>query len=219
MQSYNVAAGGKHSVCGVRRPAGLPFPAVTTGSLLLYPADPGGEPPDAPAVARTLAMLGLTGDLLAAPATYRAGPAFLRHVTFLGCAPHLVLEPPADGGAAFSHVAIAGPFAAPRLVVGTNTAAPRCPACRARLEGWRAALADWVDAPLAARARCPGCGAAQRPADLDWRDSAAVGRLFVEVRNVFPGEAVPGDELLAALHGLGGGAWRYAWVSGLPASG
>lgn len=191
---------------------------MSTGSLLLHPADPGAEPPDAPAVARTLAVLGLVGDPLGPPATFRAGPDFLRHITFLGCAPHLVLEPPADGGDAFSHVAIAGPFAGPRLVVGTNTGAPRCPACRARFDDWRAALGAWLAAPLSASARCDGCGAVHRPADLDWRQGAATARLFVEVRNVFPGEAVPGEELLQALGRLGAGPWRHAWVSGLPAT-
>ena len=186
---------------------------MTTGSLLLYPADPAREPPPAAAIARTLAALGLTGAPLAAPAAFRAGPEFLRHVTFLGCAPHLVLDPPADGSTAFSHVVVVGPLSAPRLVLGANAAAPRCPACRARLDGWRAAAAGWVDDPMAVSARCAACGAVHRPADLDWRESAAVGRLFVEVRNVFPGEAVPGEQLLGALGGLGAGAWRYAWVS------
>jgi hypothetical protein len=185
---------------------------MSTGSLLLYPAEVAAEPPTAGVVAGTLAALGLTGDPLAAPAAFRAGPAFLRHVTFLGCAPHLVLEPPADGSSAFSHVVIVGPLRAPRLVLGANAVAPRCPACRARLDDWRAAVAGWVDDPLALRARCAACGTVHRPANLDWRDSAAIGRLFVAVRNVFPGEAVPGEELLGALGRLGAGAWRYAWV-------
>lgn len=189
---------------------------MTTGSLLLFPANPAAEPPAAGAVAQTLAALGLVGAPLGPDAVFRAGPAFLRHVTFLGCAPHLVLDPPADGGTGFSHVAILGPFPAARLVLGANAAAPRCPACRARLDGWRAALADWVADPLATRARCGGCGAVHRAADLDWRETAATGRLFVAVRNVFPGEAVPGEELLGALERLGAGSWRYAWVSGAP---
>jgi hypothetical protein len=192
---------------------------MSTGSLLLHPADPDAEPPDGATVVTALTALGLVGDPLGPPAAFRAGPEFLRHVTFLGCAPHLVLEPPAGGGTAFSHVVIAGPFAEARLRVGANAAAPRCPACRARLDGWRADVARWIASPLEVAARCAACGAVHRPADLDWRESAAVGRLFVEVRNVFPGEAVPGEELLGALARLGAGPWRYAWVSEAPASG
>lgn len=190
---------------------------MTTGSLLLQPADPTADPPDVSAVVGALAALGLIGEPLGSPATYRVGPEFLRHVTFLGCAPHLVLEPPPDGGTAFSHVAIAGPFPVPRLVLASNTGAPRCPACRARFGDWRAAIADWVAAPVQRCARCHGCGAVHRPVDLDWRETAAAGRLFVEVRNVFPGEAVPGEELLRALGRLGAGPWRHAWVGGPPA--
>lgn len=192
---------------------------MSTGSLLLHPVDPDAEPPDAATVVTALTALGLVGDPLGPPAAFRAGPEFLRHVTFLGCAPHLVLEPPAGGGTAFSHVVIAGPFAEARLRVGANAATPRCPACRARLDGWRADVARWIASPLEVAARCAACGAVHRPADLDWRESAAVGRLFVEVRNVFPGEAVPGEELLGALARLGAGPWRYAWVSEAPASG
>jgi hypothetical protein len=191
---------------------------MTTGSLLLYPADPAAEPPAAAAVAEALAALGLVGDPLGSAGAFRVGPEFLRHVTFLGCAPHLVLDPPPDGGTGFSHLVIAGPFATPRLVLGANAATPRCPGCRARFGDWRAAVAGWVEAPLAVSAHCAACGAAHRPADLDWRETAATGRLWVEVRNVFPGEAVPGDDLLRALGRLGAGSWRYAWVSGLPAT-
>jgi hypothetical protein len=191
---------------------------MTTGSLLLFPADPAAPPPATAAVTDTLARHGLIGERLAADGAYRVGPHFLQQVTFLGCAPHLLLEPPPDGGSGFSHVVLAGPFAEPRLLIGTNTAAPRCPDCRARFTDWRSALADWCAAPLAANATCAACGAAHAPAALDWRDSAATGRLFVEIRNVFPGEAVPGEALLTGLGRLGDGRpWRYAWVSGLAA--
>jgi hypothetical protein len=191
-----------------------------TGSLLLFPADPAAAPPAAAAVVDALATLGLIGEPLEADGAYRAGPGFLHHLTFLGCAPYLVLEPPADGGTGFSHVLVAGPFATPRLLVGSNTATPRCPACRARLAHWRETLPDWRAAPLAASVACPACKASVAPAALDWRESAAAGRLFVEIRNVFPGEAVPGEELLGALERLGpGGAWHYAWVGGLSAIG
>ncbi len=189
-----------------------------TGSLLLFPADPAAAPPPVPAVIDVLAGLGLIGEPLASEGAFRAGRGFLHHLTFLGCAPYLVLEPPPDGGPGFSHVVVAGPFATPRLLVGANTAAPRCPACRARFADWRAAVPGWCAAPLAASVTCPACRAVHAPAALDWRETAAVGRLFVEIRNVFPGEAVPGEELLGTLERLGpGGAWHYAWVGGLSA--
>jgi hypothetical protein len=191
---------------------------VHTGSLLLFPADPAATPPAGAGVIDVLAGLGLIGEPLETTGVFRAGPGFLHHLTFLGCAPYLVLEPPPDGGAGFSHAVVAGPFATPRLLVGANTAAPRCPACRARFADWRAAVAGWCAAPLAVSVVCPACEATHAPAALDWRESAAAGRLFVEIRNVFPGEAVPGEELLGALERLGpGGAWHYAWVRGLPA--
>jgi Zn ribbon nucleic-acid-binding protein len=208
MQSYNVASSARH-----REDRGAsPEAAMTTGSLLLFPADPDADPPAGEAVCATLGVLGLVGAALPEPATFLPGPEFARHVVFAGCSPHLVLEPPADGGA-YSHVRVHGPHAAPRLLAGDNATAPRCPACRARLDDWRAQLAAWRADP-AVPVACVACGRTHPASRLDWRASAAVGRLFVEIGNVFPGEAVPGETLLAALGALGGGAWRHAWVRG-----
>lgn len=186
---------------------------MSAGSLLIHPADPAASPPSLTALAGLLDELGLIGEPLPAqPAAYRVGPGFLRHVTFLGCSPHLVLDPPEDGGDAFSHVAVLGPYASPHLIVGDNTQAPRCRACRAPFADWRAEALAWMSHPDSAVATCPACEARQAPVALDWRETAAVGRVFVDVRNVFPGEGVPGDELLDRLAKLTGGRWRYAWV-------
>jgi len=38
------------------------------------------------------------------------------------------------------------------------------------------------------------------------------GRLLVEIHNVFPGEAVPGDQLMARLREVSGCEWDYGWA-------
>lgn len=182
-----------------------------TGSLLLFPADPAADPPPAGALSAMLAALGLTGARCGTEG-FLPGPEFARHVVFAGCSPHLVLEPPADSGA-FSQVHVHGPYAAARLLAGDNVTAPRCPACRVRIEGWGERLAGWRADP-ASPVDCPGCGRVHPASRLDWRGNASAGRVFVEIGNVFPGEAVPGEALLDALGALGCGPWRYAWVRG-----
>lgn len=184
---------------------------MMTGSLLLFPADPAADPPAIADLLAVLAALGLIGAGCGAEG-FLPGSEFARHVVFAGCSPHLVLEPPADGGA-YSQVRVHGPFAAARLLAGDNVAAPRCPACRARVEDWRERLAGWRADP-ASLVDCPGCGRVHPASRLDWRGNASSGRVFVEIGNVFPGEAVPGESLLDALHALGSGPWRYAWVRG-----
>lgn len=182
-----------------------------TGSLLLFPADPAVDPPATDALRAVLAALGVIGVGHGAEG-FLPGSQFGRHVVFAGCSPHLVLEPPADGGA-YSLVRVHGPFAAARLLIGDNVAAPRCPVCRTRIEGWRAGLAGWRADP-ATPVACPGCGRVNPASVLHWHGNAAPGRVFVEIGNVFPGEAVPGEALLDALGALGCGPWLYAWVRG-----
>jgi hypothetical protein len=186
---------------------------MSAGSLLIHPADPMLPPPSLAALAGLLADAGLIGEPLPGqPGTFRVGEGFLRHVTFLGCSPHLVFDPPQNGGDDFSHVALLGPYDSPRLIVGDNTLAPRCRVCRAAFADWRAEALTWMSHPASAVATCAACEALQAPAALDWRETAAAARVFVDVRNVFPGECVPGDELLARLDTLTGGPWRFAWV-------
>lgn len=180
-------------------------------SLYLAPAEPDAAP-DIRTIRRLLSDLDIIADELG-PSTFRAGDGFSQHVIYAGCAPYLVMEPPRDGGLNFCHVALHGPFADAHLVTGPNTVKPRCPACRTRFEDWRSRLADWqYDRTTAI---CPGCGQNLRPSQLDWRGHAVSGRVLVELRNVFPGEASPSDLLLQRLENETGEVWRYAWAGHL----
>lgn len=186
-------------------------------SLFLAPADADAAPDPAPVIA-VLAGLGVIAGPLPGDVTGRrfaAGPGFARHVVFAGCSPHLVTDPPPDGGLDFSHVVVHGPWPQPRLFTGPNTVKPRCPACRVRLADWRERLADWLlpDAETV----CPGCGAASPVHRLDWRGHAVSGRLLVEITRVFAGEATPDDKLLGTLRHDTGIDWTYGWAGRLPA--
>jgi hypothetical protein len=178
-------------------------------SLYLATRDP-FQAPDLNLVRAVLHSL----DVIAGPidsATFTAGTGFDRHVVFAGCAPHLVMQPPEDGSLRFSHVALHGPFASPRLVIGPNTVRPRCPSCRARFADWRERLEDWSAGT--SDAHCATCGNSCSPHALDWRGQAISGRVLIELRNVFPGEATPGDQLLDSLRDATGKAWRYGWAA------
>jgi hypothetical protein len=182
-------------------------PMSTLTSLFLAASDPLACP-DRVAVEQVLRELALIGRGLA-PGRYAAGEGFARHVVFAGCSPHLVMEPPPNGSRQFCHVALHGPFDTPRLVTGPNTVKPRCPGCRARFADWREQLATWR---LGGAARCERCGENWPAHALDWRQHAISARLLVELRNVFPGEASPGDLLMQRLAEATGQPWRYAWA-------
>lgn len=183
-----------------------------TGSLYLSPPDPWQAPPERDAVLAVLRAQQLIGEPHDAH-SWLAGERLLRHVTFAGCSPYLEFTPPADGGRNFCHVSLLGPFDAPRLYTGPNTLKPRCPACKTRVADWQP-LADSYRAAPAAPWVCPSCDASQPIDALRWRQHAAFGRLFVEIRSVFPAEGVPGDELLSALGATTGGQdWQFAWAA------
>ncbi|MCB1798529.1 MAG: hypothetical protein KDI67_06570 [Gammaproteobacteria bacterium] len=182
--------------------------AMSLSSLYLAPDDPQSAPDlDGPTV--VLQDLGLIGRPLA-PKIYSAGEGFSRHVIYAGCSPFLAMQPSHDGSLQFCHVALHGPYAQPRLVTGPGTARPRCPTCRARLTDWREQLEQWQAGTT--RPLCPGCGRSWSAHELDWRAHAISGRVLIELRNVFPGEASPSDLLLQRLEGQTGTPWRYAWA-------
>jgi hypothetical protein len=180
-------------------------------SLYIAPLNPEAAP-DMHHVRRVLSDLGVIGEPFD-HATFLAGAGFSRHVVYAGCSPYLVLQPPRDGSLAFCHVALHGPFGRPHLVTGPNTVKPRCPVCRARIDDWRAQLARWQGGQ--SLAVCGSCGSTAPPGRLDWRGHAISGRVLIELRNVFPGEASPSDRLMHTLREHTGEDWRYAWAASL----
>jgi hypothetical protein len=184
-----------------------------TGRLVLAPRDPDAAPERVPLV-DALTDVGFLGEPLAPEAgTYAVGEAFLRLVAFTGCAVRVEVAPGTEPDRPFCHVRIAGPFAEPVLLTGRNTRPPRCPACRAPLRAWR----DRLPHPSAGAAPaqpppCPTCGALSPPCRWDWKDSGSCARLWLEVEEVFPGEAAPTDSLAQFLETVTRTPWRHFYL-------
>jgi hypothetical protein len=189
---------------------------MLVNQLILHPADPLAVPARPDQLIERLQALGFAGEALprTGPRAYRIGDRFLRLVSFLGCSPHIRLEPPADDSVAFCHLVIDGPRQAPQLITGSNTRPPRCPACGTTYGDWRTRLADNPPGGPAAIWPCTGCGAPNPPHRLKWRNQAGTGCLFIRIFDVFPNEAEPADELLTALASTTGGEWQYFYFAG-----
>lgn len=138
--------------------------------------------------------------------SFWAGEDFARHVVFAGCSPYLRLQPEHPQDRQFCHVAVHGPFPTPLLVTGSHAGKPRCPACRTRLTDWQERAANPKAMP------CSSCGEPLSACQLDWRQGAACGRVLIELRNVFHGEATPSDQLISSLRKATGLDWHYAWA-------
>jgi hypothetical protein len=177
-----------------------------TGRLVLTPDEP-SLAPQAPHLARGLTDVGLIGGPIDVSGTaFYAGPKLLSLVSFTGCAVSVATAPDSAAGAAFTHVRFVGPYRAPRLRYGRNTRPPRCPHCRSRLETWRTLLHPERDIT------CPSCARRISPAGWDWRLQGGIGRVFIDVEEVFPGEAVPTATLMQALAAFSGATWRYFYL-------
>lgn len=154
----------------------------------------------------TMKLIGSAMHKSASCRTFQAGEHFTQHVIYAGCSPHLRFEPTNADDVNFCHVALHGPFDDCVIQTGANTAKPRCPNCRGRLTDWRERL-------VSGKTPCSHCDAELDATTLDWRQQAAVGRILIEIRNVFPGEASPSDTLLNQLNITTHFTWNYAWAS------
>jgi hypothetical protein len=183
---------------------------MSIGHLVLR-AGPEGQVPTLDAAIETLEEIGLIG------APYRkeenrflAGDRFLQLITFLGCSPYLQLEPPPGGGNNFCHVHLLGPSERPGFIYGSNTRPPRCPDCGQPFTEWRTTVEHYRKcedtSPI-----CTGCGRRQNPMVWNWRRYAGFSRSFIDIPEVFPGEAVPVPALITALQG-DGATWDYFYV-------
>ncbi|MEI6412956.1 MAG: hypothetical protein WCP34_01690 [Pseudomonadota bacterium] len=179
------------------------------GQLLLTPADPWQVPGDLPGLLDGLARIGLTGARLTgetdSETAWSLGERFLTLVTFLGCSPFVRIEPPSPGSRAFCHVRALGPWAAPRAWISRLAGAPRCPACRKRYPS----VTPHFDPNLSLT--CP-CGRIAPLWQWDFKDRGGFGRWLLSLEDIFPNEALPGDELMTFLANQTGSSWRFFYL-------
>ncbi len=171
-------------------------------ALLLFPVDPQEAIKSPPTLLEALVQWQLAGT--ADPVIsgrLLVGDGFTRFLMFLGCSPGLRLEPVADG----THlgVSLLESTAAPRLITGSNTVAPRCPLCRTA-----AGESDLQRVPQS----CDACQLPVAPGEWQWKRSAAFCRSGVWIHGIYPHEAVPNDLLLNRLQSFSGFAWDYAYL-------
>ena len=189
---------------------------MAQGSLFLHATDPQGVIATDHLITQ-LQSIGLLGESLTAPQTgWQVGEAFLQLLTFMGCSPHIRLAPASPTDQDFCHLTLHH-YAQPQLLTNPLARVCRCANCGKPM------ATNWQALDLQASLwECPFC--AHRHNDLHslrWRNDAGYARQFVEIHNIYPGEAQPVDALLERLASLGDVPWRYfyAFASGLASSG
>jgi len=194
---------------------------VSAHKLILLPTDPACPPVSTGQLAGKLQAIGLIGAAREVnnDTFYPTGEHFLQLVTFLGCSPMIELEPPSDpvtlvadsAAGNFCHVFLSSSESL-RFRADPRTPAPRCPTCRTAVTEWQSLLQAWQNNPANANWCCAHCGHAGHVTGLGFRKSAGFGHSFVEIRGIYPSEAVPGEALLNTLKSLTLGDWSTLYI-------
>ena len=173
-------------------------------SLLLHADDACFVPDDRLAFAHLLTELGLTGDACEGECEYGFWPGkqFLSLVMFLGCSPHVALDPHEAGADQSVCRLLMHLYTDVKFLSARPRPAERCLHCRTRVK-----IAEGV--PHDSVYNCTHCGRSSVVSDLDWRQGAGFGRFFIEISGIYPHEAVPADKLLDTLRDNSGTQWRY----------
>ena len=82
-----------------------------------------------------------------------------------------------------------------------------------RQHGLHLQLQPGAELPEALRWQCAHCGAGHHPALWNWRQQGGAARIALSINGIFPSEALPGEELLAALGKAG--AKHYSLDAGV----
>ena len=189
--------------------------------LILLPADPHCPAVSTDRLAMELRAIGLIDPprQLNGERFYPVGENFLQLVTFLGCSPRIELQPPFDPATLaadsatgkFCHVFL---YSSKALRFRSDPCAPvaRCPTCRTPLADWQSRLQPWQSNPANCHWQCVHCGATGDISALKLGKTAGFGHSFVEIRGIFPSEAVPAETLLGTLKSLTHGDWSTLYI-------
>lgn len=188
----------------------MPMP-LHTGRLVLTPVDAQAAP-DPKTLRQAIADGALAGEPLRNGTDgFSVGDRFLQLVAFTGCAVQLAPEPERGAAHGFCHIRVDGPFPRPQLRAGRNSRPPRCAVCGKPLQEWREQASTWLPSVSPALG-CRSCKHTSPAWDWDWRQQAGLGRIFLCIEEVFPGEAAPLPGLLELLAQTAVGPWGFFYV-------
>lgn len=179
---------------------------MNQGILILHPENIKSQV-DPKQVTRLLRNNGLIGRAIdGMQESYSAGEMFLQLITFMGCSPHIRFEPEDEQDKSYCYIMLAT-CETLQIRMSEHARPPRCCACKKPAgKGWQTAVS------LGELITCPHCHQQQRPDQLSWRSDSGMGRFFIEIHNIFPGEAQPVPRLLQQLQSTNASQWRYFYL-------
>lgn len=146
------------------------------------------------------------------PDHYLVGEHFLQHVSFLGCSPYLKVFPETEEDTDFCTAKIPKSPTAINYQASQQVTAPRCPVCKKSIQSYHAVMQEWQQSKNNLAIQCQQCGETSALYDLDWRKNAGFFSFHIAISNIYPKEAIPGDNLLTWLGSITERGWKYFYV-------
>jgi hypothetical protein len=109
----------------------------------------------------------------------------------MGCAPSIQFEASEDGED-FCFIKLHQYEKAKLIYSQTQSRAPHCPACQKPVK-------DWQHSKTETTISCNLCHTSAGIEKFNWRKMAGFARLFIEITDIFPKEAIPQQMLLDKL--------------------
>ena len=180
--------------------------------LVLFPVDPEFRISSADQLIRFLVSCRFVSELDRAgesPSSMKPGENFMRHLSFVGCAPSVA----SDGDPNSYNTYSVELFVSDNdltIIAGEHVRSPVCPLCGKRANDVLASdaielLNDQVSWT------CPECAVSMQIEKVKWRNKLAVARHYIQVNGVFEGEALPADKFLQDLENRTGTEWSYCY--------
>jgi len=173
-------------------------------SLYLHPEQPDFTVTDTSSLVTRLQEIGLISDKISTQADkhhYFSGNKFLDYIAYMGCAPAIQFEASGDNED-FCFIKLHQYDNAKLIYSRTQSRAPHCPVCKKPVR-------DWQHDTNAATIHCPSCDSTSNIEQFNWRKMAGFARLFIEITDIFPKEAIPQQLLLNRLSNTTGTDWQY----------
>jgi len=137
--------------------------------------------------------------------SFYAGSRFLNIITFLGCSPSIQFTATADNPN-YCFIRLIDSRTIKMIHTRKQARAPQCPHCNKPLEQWHELA---IDSPW----RCPDCKQTSSAHEFNWKHTAGIARLFIEISDIYPKEAIPQPILLERLASETGVEWGYFYYA------
>ena len=182
-------------------------PAFSQCSLYLCPAQHDIEAKDLSLFIdhlRTIGFISQQIDTTAIDNRYLTGARFLDYIAYMGCSPAVQFEADENDNN-FCHIHIHQHESAKLIVSKKQARAPHCPSCARPVKHWNENKDD-------STILCDQCHTRSNIEAFNWRRMAGYSRLFLEVTDIFPKEAVPQQCLLDELSQSLDTEWQYFYA-------